>query len=156
MDIKDDVELKRRYRLSAIIGGAIIASIIMYAVVVEILVKTITPPAGCNIPEFLKYLPLAGAVLSLAMIWILNRKILSLPMANQLSPEQKVSVSIQRLFVVSIITYALSEVVAIYGLVIFILTGKLMDFYLAFVASLILLLIHFPTYRQWEERIKKI
>jgi hypothetical protein len=62
----------------------------------------------------------------------------------------KSSVSIQQLAVSSIITFALCEAVAIYGLVLFFIAGNSADFYIFMMLLLIYFAVYFPRYSQWE------
>lgn len=74
------------------------------------------------------------------------------------SPQRKslFSPPVQKLVTASIISLALSEAVAIYGLVIFLINGSSIDFYFFLTLSFIFIIIHFPRYSQWEDWIKKI
>ena len=50
-------------------------------------------------------------------------------------------------------TFALCESVAVLGLVLFLLAGNAMDFYVFMVISLGFFYLFFPKYDQWEERL---
>lgn len=63
---------------------------------------------------------------------------------------------VQRLVSFTVISLALCETVAIYGLVIFLINGSSLDFYLFLALSFVFIIIHFPRYSQWEDWIKKI
>ncbi len=64
---------------------------------------------------------------------------------------EELSSKIQKLFSATIITYALCESVAIFGLVLFLTGGETFDFYLFIALSLTFFAVHFPRYGQWEE-----
>ena len=53
----------------------------------------------------------------------------------------------------AIITFALCESVAVLGLVLFLLAGNAMDFYIFMVISLGFFYLFFPKYEQWEQRL---
>lgn len=81
----------------------------------------------------------------------LSPSTISAPQRNNLF-----SPPVQKLVIVSVISLALSETVAIFGFVIFLINGSSLDFYLFFILSIIFIIIHFPRYSQWEEWIEKI
>jgi len=62
--------------------------------------------------------------------------------------------SVENLSTTAIITLALCEAVAVLGLVLFLLAGQGMDFYIFMVISLGFFYLFFPQYEQWEERIR--
>ncbi len=53
----------------------------------------------------------------------------------------------------AVITFALCEAVALLGLVLFLLAGNAMDFYIFMVISLGFFYLFFPKYDQWEQRL---
>ena len=53
----------------------------------------------------------------------------------------------------AVITFALCEAVALFGLVLFLLAGNAMDFYVFMVISLGFFYLFFPKYAQWEQRL---
>ena len=57
---------------------------------------------------------------------------------------------VQRLVTAAIVTYALCEFVAVYGLVLFLSQGNTSDFYFFLALSFACFGIHFPKYRPWE------
>jgi hypothetical protein len=54
----------------------------------------------------------------------------------------------------AILTFALCEAVAVFGLVLFLLTGNSLDFYLFFAGSLFMFYIFFPKYETWEKIVR--
>jgi hypothetical protein len=64
------------------------------------------------------------------------------------------TVTVERLFQAAVVTFALSESVAIFGLVLFLLSGKAMDFYLFMFLSLFYFWFFYPKYQDWEARLR--
>jgi hypothetical protein len=62
--------------------------------------------------------------------------------------------SVEKLSLTAIITFALCESVAVLGLVLFLLNGNSLDFYIFMVISLGFFYLFFPKYEQWEERVR--
>lgn len=153
-------ELKKAYRLATIIGIAMIASLFVYAAVVEIIkmnyesFKGFAPFPGI---EILRYIFFGIAILEFFLIRYVKNLILSGRSAVEGLPRQKrpFSPNVQRLFTTAIVTYAFCESVVIYGLVLFLIAGSSLDFYLFMVLSLFFYAIYFPRYNQWEEYISQ-
>ena len=61
--------------------------------------------------------------------------------------------SVDNLPQTAIITFALCETVAVLGLVLFLLAGNAMDFYIFMMISLGFFYLFFPKYEQWEQRM---
>jgi F0F1-type ATP synthase membrane subunit c/vacuolar-type H+-ATPase subunit K len=134
-------ELKRTYRVATLIGMALIGSLFIYAVLVEVLrassfLRGFLPFEGT---EILRYAFFACAVAQVFLIRFIRSVILSK------------GKGIQRFLVATIVTYVLCESIAILGLVLFLSGGDPFDFYLLAGLSLILLMLYFPRYSQWED-----
>lgn len=139
-----DITVKQRYLVANFIGLAMVASVFFYAVVVEVLKRSLAPFAGLapldqNQVQLLKYV-----FVGLALGHFLLIKLL---------PKVLAPVTVSRLFQTAILTFALCEAVAIYGLVYFLLTGRVFEFYLFFALSLFYFYLFYPKYREWEERL---
>lgn len=137
--------LKARYLAINFIGLAMIASVFIYAGVVELLKWQMAPFAGFSTlapqtVDLIKYAFLALAAVQFFIIKAL-RKILP-------------AHSVEKLSLTAIITFALCESVAVLGLVLFLLNGNSMDFYIFMVISLGFFYLFFPKYEQWEERVR--
>jgi hypothetical protein len=137
--------LKARYLAVNFIGLAMIAAVFVYAGVVELMKWQLAPFAGFaklapQTVALLKYVFLALAAVQFGVIKALP-KILPTP-------------SVEKLTLTAIITFALCESVAVLGLVLFLLSGQGMDFYIFMVISLVFFTLFFPKYDQWEQRIR--
>jgi len=141
----DDQQLKTRYLTANFVGLAMIGSVFIYAVVVEVLKRTQAPFAG--FAEFtpaqvqmLKYIFVALAIGHFFLIKFVQ-KILA-------------TGTVEGLFRAAVVTFALSESVAIFGLVLFLLNGNAMDFYLFMFLSLFYFWFFYPKYQDWEARMR--
>lgn len=136
-----DTTLKQRYLVANFIGLAMVASVFLYAVVVEVMQRLLAPFAGLGVltPDQARFLKYVLAVLALGHFFLIKlcQKLLSGP-------------SLKHLFQTAILTFALCEAVAIYGLVLFLLTGQVFDFYLFFALSLSYFYLFYPRYATWE------
>jgi len=151
-------DLRKAYRMTAVIGLVMIASLVVYAVVIELIKKQNAPFGGFSpMPDVistLRYTLLGVVVVEFFMIRLLNTLMLSGKAPLRSSPTTiPFSPAVQRLVVASIVTYALCESVAIYGLVLFLIQGNTGDFYLFLAVSLFYFIVYFPRYGNWEEWI---
>jgi hypothetical protein len=140
----DEQQLKRRYLTVNFNGLALIGSVFIYAVAVEVLKRALAPFAGFAAltpaqAQMLKYVFIALAIADFFLIKFMQ-KILG-------------SRSIHQLFGAAIGTFAVSESVAVFGLVLFLLAGNAMDFYLFMFLSLFYFWFFFPKYQDWENQL---
>lgn len=139
--------IKKAYTAAAISAAGIIGAIVFYTVVVEIL-RTMghKPPLQPPASYAAKYALYLVGVSALAALKLAGLKLDS----KKSTPEE----ALKALTVSAIVRAALCEIPAISGLLIFLLTGYRMDFYLLVVFSIGLEIYHFPRLTQWEERLR--
>lgn len=140
----DDSHIKLRYFTANLIGLAMIASVFMYAGVVVVLPRILAPFSGFTAlspaqVQTLKYLFVALALGIFFLIKFLQR-ILG-------------ARSVEQLFQAAIVTFALSESVGVLGLVLFLLAGNHVDFYLFMFLSLFYFWFFYPKYNDWEAQL---
>ncbi|MDI6852166.1 MAG: hypothetical protein QME75_00995 [Deltaproteobacteria bacterium] len=137
--------LKKRYLAVNFIGLALIASVFAYLVVVEVLKRALAPFTGfADLPKSTaNLLTYVFAFLSLGNYFLIR-----------FVPQKLIEQSPRNLPQAAIITFALCEAVAVYGLVLFLLTGNSFDFYIFFAFSLFLFYIFFPKYDAWERIVR--
>jgi hypothetical protein len=140
--------LRKTFQIATVISAAICSSMVIYAVVVEIIVAQSILFKGVahtsNIAS-IRYLLYALALLLVFFINALRKSLL------RKIKSDKLGVVRSRLLKTSIVTSALCEVPAIFGLVLFFIGGLRRDFYILLVFSFALLYLYFPRYKAWEE-----
>jgi hypothetical protein len=147
--------------MTVIIGVVILASLFVYAVLIELIKKQFAPFAGFapmhdDQLTTMRYVLLGVVAVEFFAIRLVSRLMLSSKTADQRSQNvAQFSTDAQKLMTAAIVTYALCESVAIYGLVLFMIQGKSMDFYLFLLISLFYFGIFFPRYSAWEEWMKE-
>lgn len=145
-------DLKKAYRISAIIGIAIVASFFFYAIIVEFVRVQYKPFKGfghlydTRILEFFFY--------GLAVVHVLILRI-SRGVLLKKSASDDVKALIGKLFRSSVLTSALCEGPVIYGLVFFLLTGFSRNFYILLFVSLFIMFMFFPRFKNWERWVKE-
>jgi hypothetical protein len=116
----------------------------MYAGVIVVLQRVLAPFSGFAAlapaqVQTLKYLFVALALGIFFLIKFLQRIIGAR--------------SVEQLFQGAIVTFALSESVAVLGLVLFLLAGNPVDFYLFMFLSLFYFWFFYPKYKDWEAQL---
>jgi hypothetical protein len=138
------LDLKKRYLAVNFIGLVLIAAVFLSAGVVEVLQRWLAPFPGLAVlsapqAQLLKYLLVALAFgqffLIKAVQSILARR------GAQYLPQA------------AVITFALCEAVAFLGLVLFLLQGHPLDFYVFMLLSLFYFWLFFPKYKDWEAQL---
>ena len=144
-------DLKKTHNVAFVVNVAIIGTLILYAVVIEILRKQLAPFQGLaeitNV-SFLRYILYGIAILTIFLIRVIRGMLLRKPSSEDFYLLRS------RLLQTSLITAALCEIPAILGLILFLLTASLRDYYQLAGVSFILVFLHFPRYGNWEAWIK--
>ena len=151
--VKDNPQ--KGYRLAAILSVITFLHVFMYAVLVEVLLVYSSPPfvdLDNDSLAILRYFLLGVAIAEIFLIRVLRNHMNKRARKERLTGKKL----IQHLMSTSLITDAICDSVAIYGLFLFMFTGDSLDYYIFMVLSVILLGIYFPRYGEWEEWIKKI
>ncbi len=142
-------DLAHHYRVTRTIGAAMIASLLVYAIVVQLIRINFPPFEGfARFPrwEVLRYAFVGLAVAGAALIRILRRRLLAVRPAGP-APGLALQTA-------SIVTFAFCEAVGVFGFVLFLVGGRVVDFYFFLVLSLVLFGIYFPRYDRWAQRAR--
>jgi len=145
-------ELKRSFKTASMIGVAMLASLFIYLIVVEVLRALLKPFRGfVPLPEMstFRYVLYGLAVLEVLVIRLVQSLLL------KRAPGDTAKIAGEKLFRTSILTVCLSEVPAILGLVLFLIGGLNKDFYALLAVSLVLVFIYFPRLASWENWVAK-
>jgi len=139
---------KRVFRTTTFICAAIVASLFVYAAIVEIqksrlgFFAGLAPPSQAHTLMFVFY---GLAIVSVVLARASNRSILK---GRETDPPRE---RILRLSRASVITAVLAEIPALLGLVLFLLTGSSRDFYFLWFGSLAMEFIFFPRSKTWQD-----
>ena len=144
--------LRQAYRSTVIVCGAMIASLFPYMVVVEIVHRQVGHDGylvDARQVELLQYVFFILALLPYVIPRLIKRHLIAL------APRESVETLIARLRTATLLSYVLSEVPAVFGLVLFFLAGSYKVFYALWFLSLVSMLVHFPRLRAWEDLARK-
>jgi hypothetical protein len=144
--MKDDVNLRQEYRVTAIVAVAMLGAVAMYAAVVTVLQLQQQPFSGFA-PDRLGQLR-EGFLLAILFVLIGVRMTRKGVLKKE--PGDSPKALVNKLRVATIATFALCEVPAILGLVLFLLGGASKDFYSLALVSVAFMVLYFPRYRHWE------
>jgi hypothetical protein len=149
MDIRD--ELRIHLKSATLIATAIIASLLIYLGLVEVLRAVYRPFRGfatiANIQQ-LRYVVFGAAAAVIVLIRLLRPQLL------RKAPGEDAKTALHRLQRAAIMTLVLGEIPGILGLGLFLLSGYNIDFYVLIFASLLLIFMYFPRRTAWEEWLR--
>jgi hypothetical protein len=157
----DETNLKNAQKVALVISFAFIFTLVIYAGLAEFLLGDLDLGKGSSDLSILRYILMAIAAIEVFMMVIIKNRILSgeTKLIQQPGLEQDPSKPnegefINRLRSAHIVTYALCESIAIYGLILFILEKNKTEFYAFLGVALFLMLVHFPKYDDWKSRLE--
>jgi hypothetical protein len=139
------------HRRATIIVGAMISSLVVYVLVVEVVSRTAAVGMSTQPPEIVRWI-LYGVALSMVFACNLVRPFMLRGVRP--APEGTVDEMVARLTTAHVVTAALAETPAVVGLVLYFIGGQSADFYILAVVSLYLLMRHFPRLGQWMARVQ--
>lgn len=143
--------LKKAHQIAFTLNAAIIGTLIIYAIVIEIIRRQFAPFEGfAEISDIsvLRYIFYGIVVIIIFIIRFLRN------LTFRKSSSADTQILIRKLLRSAVITAALCEVPALLGLILFLLVGSIRDFYQLAGLSFILVFLHFPRYGNWEAWIK--
>ncbi len=152
--------MKRCYRRAVWIWMGMGVSVFVYAMIVEVMRRNPglmgkISPLSLSAANTLRYVLFFFTFAEFFLIGFIRDQILS----GTPGPETRASNSnipnVSRILNGSILANALCETVAVYGLVLFLLTQNPFDFYLFLLISLIYFLFYFPRYDEWLKAMGK-
>lgn len=145
-------DLRKMYQATAIVCAGMIGSLFIYVAAVEttrIMFEEFGGFLALRDSEVVRYLFYGLAVMQLAIIRAIKARI------NEIKPSDVPSVIIGKLSRAAFLVSGLSEIPAVLGLLLFLLVGLHVDFYVLWFLSLLLMLMQFPRLAAWEHRARQ-
>jgi hypothetical protein len=146
------MELSRVFRTTLIVSGALLASLLIYGLMVELIKSQLGPFSGFappTRPESLRYVFYGAAIGAVVLVRFVSRTMF------KPSPEEGPRHLIARLGRTTVLTAALGELPAVLGLGLFLLTGSSRDFYVLGFVSLFLEFMYFPRLKVWQDTVRE-
>jgi hypothetical protein len=149
MDPRD--EIRAHLKPATMVGAAILACLVLYMALVEVLKSVLKPFRGFASPTDAQ--PLRLAAFGLGALVVLYLLLFRTRLFGR-RPGDDVPAAVGRIQRASIVVLVLGEIPAVLGLALFLLTGNAADFRALLVVSLVLTFIGFPRSSTWEEWLK--
>jgi len=149
MEQPDD--LKKVFKNTVIVCATLMATLLVYFLVVEIIKASQKPFLGyVDVVNTLslRYFFYALASIQIIIIRVLRGFLLRIP------PSASAKTLIRRLYITSILTFSLCEIPVLLGLVLFLMSGFYRDFYALLFVSFFLMFMFFPKYNNWVDLLK--
>jgi len=155
----NDKEMKKGYLSTAFVGGSMVASVFIYAGLVELISRQYAPFSGFvegfEQTVVLRYVLIGVSVITFAIIGPLRRVLMSDKLATLSASKNRLATGPGQPFYgqfmnASVIVYALCETPSIYGLTLFLIAGNRIDFYIFMGMSLVGFAFYFPRYSQFK------
>lgn len=155
MESIDNPRLLQSYLTVKLLGRAVGASVLSYAMVVELWLWSQPTFRGYVHPAALVYVRstviTVAALLLLLSSWVRDRLLgighsLEVMVTQAMVPQQRYLAMMRA----TIIGLAMSEGAALLGLLLFLCSGRRWDFYGVAALTLLNLILRFPSYRQWQ------
>ncbi len=150
MEAIKNVKLRQAHKVVYVVGIFMIITVFALAGAVEFLKKDYSPvefSPTANFTDIVRYILLAIALGKFVFIKTAQERMFS-SVQGGVTIEMKLVTS-------TIVAMALCESIALYGLLLFFLTGDSIDYYTFMVLSLAAFAYYFPRYPKWEARAKK-
>jgi len=147
-------DLPARCRVAQMIGGALVAAVVVYAILVEVIRARRGGFAGFATAapiDTLRTVFIVLAIADLALIRFIRARILAPPARGGTAAGNTAPPLTQRLLNASVVSLSMCLAIAVYGLVLFLLGGRPVDFYSFAIVALLGLAVFFPRQSQWEE-----
>lgn len=144
-------EIGRALKPAAMVSAVILASLVVYLALVEVLKAALKPFrgfAGLADMQPVRYAAFGAAAAAILLILVLRARLFKRRSGDD------AGAALSRLQRASLLTMVLAEVPAVLGLVLFFVGGNAADFYKLLFASIVLAFIHFPRRGAWEEWLK--
>lgn len=142
-------DLKKAYRVTVAIGLAMMGSLVVYLLLTAVLDQPAAIPEGPGDELFYLFIGISAVIFF--VIPAVNARMLDPGEERRGSAAAGVVPRIQKLQNAAIATFALCEVPAILGLVLYFLGRTATDAYLFLVIALFFFATYFPKFSKWEE-----
>ncbi len=143
--------IRRTHRIAALVGFSVLGAMALYLVLVELIRTRMAPFNGLypvSDPQTVRNLRYLFYGLSAASL-ILARVLQSVLMKKK--PGDSPEDLLNKIHRTSLIMVIMSELPALFGLILFLIRGLNRDFYILLGISVVVLFIFFPRRRAWEE-----
>ncbi len=145
------VDLRKEFRSMVVFCYAMLGSLAVFPLLVELFkwLGGVEPLWVEGEYPQMREIFFGVALVALFIIRFLNKSLL------KKSPQEDVKTLVKKLRSTQIITYALSEIPALLGLMLFFLHGFSKEIYAFFAFSLVMMILYFPKFEHWVVWLRK-
>jgi len=138
------IDLQKEIRKTTVIAWAMVASILMYAGVAEI-IRMQNQPFNGFVPQALQHKDafFLGALIAFIGIRMVRNAILKGAASDPVA-------KLNRLRTATIVSLLMTEIPALLGLVLFLMTGNTQEFRIMVALSLVAVTLYFPKLNHWQ------
>ena len=140
-------DLRKAYLLTVFVGLAMMASLVIYLVVANMVER----PASADPGDLVFFIGIGASAAAFFAVRMVNAALLGPGRDRAASAAAAGTLPVAKLQAAAIVTFALCEAPAVFGLVLYFLGRSLTDFYLFLMISLFSFAAYFPRFSQWEE-----
>ncbi len=144
--------LESKYRTAVVLGVAMVLSVVVYAVVVEVLVSRVeafSAPLPIEGMDTIRYGFIAIAIIEALVIGQVRKAMLGGFGSGRVLVGS--SECIERIFKAQVVSLALCDTIALYGMVLFLISASVWDFYLFALISMAAFAAYFPRRSRWKQ-----
>lgn len=150
--MENEADLQREYRTTAVVAWAIGASLVVYTIIVELTKFRHHPFTGFS-PRSVT--PVKDVFLfAVLLVLVIIRKVRSSILKKEKTDTRKMVLN--KLKTAAIATFALCEIPAVMGLVIFFMGGLDKEYYILLTCSIVAMFVYFPRFRHWQAFLGKV
>lgn len=151
---------QQKFQIVTIIGYAMLSSILVYIGIAEFIARQNQPFEGFAPQPELAVLPYILFAISFSTFLAISFLKKTIRKVSAQDHQGDVESSVTKFFMketnIAVMSYAMSESIALYGLILFLLSGDRTSLYLFTLFSFICFAIHFPRRSDWEERFHRL
>lgn len=147
----DKSSLMRQQRLAVLAAYAMMALPAAFILASETLLKEPNAEVASTVYPLLRYIFIGLAVAEVIVVTILKGRILANAQEDIGAGEE---VFTRRLFTAFIVPYSAWMFIAVYGFILYLLGGDKNELYAFVGVSLVMMIVNYPKYEDWESRLK--
>ena len=140
-------DLRKAYRMTVFVGLSMMTSLLIYLIVATVVERQVSMEVG----DVVFYIGIGISAALFFVVRIVTGAMLGPGGERTGSASAAGGPPIAKLQTAAIVTFAICEVPAVLGLVLYFLGRSMTDFYLFLLISLFCFATYFPRFGQWEE-----
>jgi hypothetical protein len=143
--------IKKTHRIASLVGYSVFGALVLYLILVEVIRHKMAPFYGLYPVDSLQAITkIRYLFYGLSAVSVILARILQSLLLRKKAGDSSLGL-LNKLHRTSLIMVVMSELPALFGLILFLIRGLYRDFYILLAISVVVLFIFFPRRRAWEE-----